>query len=57
MNKNSKTQDRNIYSLLAKEILEYRLGIETSDRNIRLLALYLKQFEETCRQQQEYSYE
>lgn len=40
----NKKQQKKVVELMAKEFLEYRLGIEANDDNVRRLAAYIIQF-------------
>ena len=49
MEKLTKKEDRVVIKLIAKEILEYRLGAEPSNANISHLATHIIQFEKEVR--------
>lgn len=46
----TKQQEREIINKMAKEFLEYRLGIDATDTNLRRLAAHLLQFEKEVEQ-------
>ena len=47
----NKQQEKEVTKRMAKEFLEYRLGIDTTDANVRRLAAHILQFEKEVDQQ------
>lgn len=47
----NKQQEKEVTKRMAKEFLEYRLGIDTTDANVRRLAAHILQFEKEIEQQ------
>lgn len=45
MNSINSTEDRNTVKLMAKEFLEYRLGVEATESNVRRFAAHIIHFE------------
>ncbi len=43
-------QEAEVMIKIAKEFLEYRLGVEPSDKNILLLTSCLNEFEKMCKE-------
>lgn len=41
----TKQQEKEVINLMAKEFLEYRLGVEASNENIRRLSQHIEDFE------------
>lgn len=47
----NKQQEKEVTKRMAKEFLEYRLGIDTTNANVRRLAAHILQFEKEVEQQ------